>query len=100
METVRTISKTEALVEQMLEESEPARNSDYYLFALICTKVTNKAPSQITLLDIADNKRIPKYETITRVRRRLQAERPELAGNRAKKAREEQEAIFRSYSRI
>lgn len=99
METVRTISKTEALVEQMLEESESARNSDYYLFALICTRVTNKAPSQITLLDVADNRRIPKYETVTRVRRRLQAERPELAGTRAKKARTEQEAVFKEYSR-
>lgn len=99
METVRSISKTEALVEQMLEESEPARNSDYYLFALICCKLTNKAPSQITLLDVADNRRIPKYETVTRVRRRLQAERPELAGTRARKARAEQEAVFKEYSR-
>lgn len=99
METVRTISKTEALVEQLLEESEPARNSDYYLFALICCKLTNKAPSQITLMDVADNRRIPKYETVTRVRRRLQAERPELAGTRAKAARTKQEAIFKEYSR-
>lgn len=71
METVRTISKTEALVERVLEASEPARNSDYYLFAQICQEKCGKGPSEITLMDVASNPYIPKYETVTRVRRRI-----------------------------
>lgn len=99
MESVKSIGKTEAMVEQLLEQNEATRNSDYYLFAVICTNIIRKPVSQISLMDVANNKHIPKYETVTRARRKVQERRPELCSERAKAARNAQERIFKEYSK-
>lgn len=98
MESVKSIEKTEAMVERLLEENIATRNSDYYLFAVICTNIMQRPPSQISLLEVATNIKLPKYETVTRARRKVQERRPELCSERAKAARAKQERVFKEYS--
>ena len=96
------MKRIEDKVRVILEESETARNSDNYLFL---EYIEREAPEllEFPVTDFQLHYRdygIPSFDSITRVRRKLQAENEELRGNADVRTwRAENEQAFRKYSR-
>lgn len=93
--------KIEEVVAQILEEDEQARNSDNYLFYEFCKRLNPAVLSSNlgnVLLTYGESG-LPRYGSISRARRKLQAQRPELRGNsNVKRWRSENEVAVRSYA--
>ena len=91
----------EKVVTEVLEESPLARSDDYVLMYLVCEKINNR------LLDLPFGRvifhheamRMPSWETITRVRRKIQKNRPDLVDKEAAKKRHKQEVVYREYAK-
>ena len=72
--------EVKALVKEVLEENEKARNSDNILYAEICYRLNQsvaKLPFGQVIVNI-DNYGLPPFESVRRTRQKLQAERPDL----------------------
>lgn len=72
--------KTKALVEQVLEENERARNSDNELYVEICYRVNPSAmrlPFEYVMGNL-ESLGLPPFESVRRTRQRIQEERPSL----------------------
>lgn len=93
--------KVEEVVAKILEEDEQSRNSDNYLFYEFCKRY-NPAVLSHNLGDVLmayGDSGLPRYGSISRARRKLQAQRPELRGNNnVKRWRSENETEVRSYA--
>lgn len=92
--------KHEVMVLEILKEVEAARSDDYILFAEIIDRFYHDI-SDIPFHKALVNHRevnLPSYESITRVRRKLQNKYPEYASERTKKLREKMEAEYVAYS--
>ena len=94
------LKKIEYLVREVLEINKMARDDDFYLvlnvYGEICPNVRDKDFSYV----MANHKqlKLPSFESITRARRKLQAEYPELRGSeevRGRRSKEEDK--FRKY---
>ena len=75
--------ETKALVKQVLEENEKARNSDNELYVEVCYRVN---PYALTVpfaevISNLDEYGLPPFESVRRTRQKLQAERPDLRPN-------------------
>ena len=106
------ISKWEDVVERILENNIKAREDDRYLF-LCVLHLEGFDPTQISLQSYLENgmgcqntgngieiKPFPNYDTITRVRRKLQEKRPNLLPpKKIKKMRADAEEDFIEYAR-
>ena len=93
-------STMEKLVLQVLEESPAARQDDYVLMWLVCQK-TKPELCEKPFADVLYNHRflgLPNWETVTRCRRKIQAQRPDLVIKRTAKKRREQEQEYRDYA--
>lgn len=100
------IRNTSDLVKEALINNPMARNSDNYLYYLICKAKLAGSGVNIDSLSFKDGllKRkefnIPAFETVRRTRQKIQQHFPELAGNAEVEAmrviREEQ---FREFAR-
>jgi hypothetical protein len=91
----------EAMVLEVLQEVEAARSDDYILFAEIIERFypeVGMIPFR-TALVMHNEMAVPSYESITRVRRKVQRKFPELASERAKARRERLEGIYKEYAR-
>ena len=66
METKKEIMKVSEMVEEILKEDERSRNDDTWLIYKVCRKITN------IFIPYEDFKKLPAFETITRVRRKFQ----------------------------
>lgn len=100
---LKTVTK---LVKGILEEDKQARNSDSFLYFKILKKIGNEKGIDIDSIPVTrfllnmKNYQFPAFETVRRTRQKIQAEFPELSGNRTVKAyREENEAVFREFAR-
>lgn len=100
------LRNTTALVKEALKSNPRARNSDNYLYYLICKAKLAGWGVDITALSFADGllKRseynLPAFETVRRSRQKIQQHNPELAGTadvEAQRAILEDE--FRNYAR-
>ena len=72
--------QTKALVKQVLEECEEARNSDNELYIRVCDKI-NPYVIRYSFIDIMRNLedyRLPPFESVRRTRQKVQAECPHL----------------------
>lgn len=104
------ISKWERLVRLVLEESTTARENDRFLY-LCVLRLEGFAPESISLEEYLKfgkgvqqgrygESPLPNYDTITRVRRKMQEKHPELrAPQRTQAIRSEAEGEFREYAR-
>ena len=106
------ISKWERLVKRILANNTKARENDRYLY-LCVLHLEGFDPTQISLQSYLENgmgcqnkggrieiKSFPNYDTIARVRRKLQENHPELrAPQRTQAIRSEAEGEFRDYAR-
>lgn len=93
--------KLEDEVKQLLIDYEAARNDDMYLYYVYCCKKTSE-PIESVLSDkeIRQYAEIRTFGTVERCRRKIQAECPELASERVKKARAKKEEEFKEYARL
>lgn len=104
MEKLRNIEK---LVFDILQEIEAARGDDYLLYYLVVREYfkTNPSLGDVERVPFAEVMRghyyfgIPSYETVTRARRKIQANNPELKTERVARRRRKEEQRFREYAR-
>ena len=106
MNTSKILYQTTNLVKEILEDSIHARNSDTYLYLQVIYKVgllkgiDVNAMSVTYFLSKRNELGFPCFETVSRCRRKVQAEHPELAPNKAVKGyRDINERVYREYSK-
>ena len=93
------ISIIEPLVEKALRDNVAAREDNYILYIEVLENYIHV--DSVSFKDVCLHHvelGIPSLESITRCRRKLQEKFPELAGEN-RKVRENEEQIFREYSR-
>lgn len=95
------IEKTEVYVKKALEKRPETRDDDNLLYLDVIEQI-NPALTNVNFklnFATAKSQKLPAYETITRCRRKLQEQYPELAETEeARKAREEQQMNMFAYA--
>lgn len=84
MEILEDIYSTEGLVKEVLENFPDTRSSDSLLYVKICKMINPKIarmPYERVMLE-ADKLGIPRYDSVSRCRRKVQAEYKELRGDK------------------
>ena len=106
MSKTTELKTTTALVKAILIEDKQARNSDSFLYFKVLKKVGFEKNIDIDSMSVTtfllklSNSPFPPFESVRRARQKLQAEFPELSGNReVQEHREANEAAFRDYAR-
>ena len=99
--TVNKLVKMEDIVKPILEKDEKARNDDFYLYAEVLWQVIPHALHFSMARGLRNHKELglPNYESVTRVRRKLQEKYPELASEKVKKKRRENQEIYKEYAK-
>lgn len=96
------IKRVESLVKNILELDPDARNDDFKLIAEVyyyLNNETGKLPFNVVMLAHKEL-RLPSVESITRARRKLQAEYEYLkADKKTEEIRADEEQEYRRYSR-
>lgn len=97
----------EKVVLEILKANEEARNDDMKLYLLVCEAV-NPYPtcdrdigsfSFSSVMNHYRELRLPHFESVRRSRAKIQAEIPELAGDRScRQRRKELEILYRNYA--
>ena len=99
MKNVKTI---ENKVKMILKKNEDARNDDMVLYLALCNLCLKDAGA-IPLAEIMTQHKylgLPSFESVSRTRRKLQAQHPELAGSRpVQKMRATGEKAYRRYAK-
>ena len=87
------------IVQEVLEEDKHARESDHYLYLQVLGKVL-KGSQNRTIEEILTNPNLPKFESVSRARRKIQQKCPNLrASKQVEEEREHNEEAFREYAR-
>lgn len=101
----KALYKITNLVKEILEENIQARNSDTYLYLQVIYKVGLLKGINMNEMSVTDfllrrsSLNFPNYETVSRVRRKLQAEHPELTSSKEVKAQKLiNERVYRDYA--
>lgn len=99
---MKDIHKIEHMVQEILEQDINARNSDDYLYYSVCQRV-NAALLEHRLGDVLlgfNGLNLPRYASVSRARRKIQAKFPNLkATEEVKEMRLEREIIFEDYAK-
>ena len=104
MEKLRNIEK---IVYNILQEIDTARGDDYLLYYLVVREYFKANPKlgdidRVPFAEIMCGHYyfgIPSYETVTRARRKIQADNPDLITERVSRRRRKEEQRFREYAR-
>lgn len=96
------LNKLENLVIKILREDKESRNSDNRLYVTVIDSIVANG-SSMSVKDLFLNSKklgIPPYESVSRCRRRVQSDYPELRGNDdIVNARRRKETEFEDYFR-
>lgn len=95
-----TLESMEKVVLQVLEESLYARQDDYVLMYFVCEKINPeilKKPLNMALYN-HNELGLPNFDTITRARRKIQANRPDLKIEKTAKNRRKREQMYKKYA--
>lgn len=102
----KALYKITNLVKEILEENIQARNSDTYLYLQVIYKVGLLKGINMNEMSVTDflmkrsSLNFPNYETVSRARRKLQAEHPELTSSKEVKAQKLiNERVYRDYAK-
>ena len=99
MQKLRTI---EDKVRAILKKDEEARNDDMVLYLALCNACLKDAGA-MPLAEIMTQHKylgLPSFESVSRTRRKLQAQHPELAGSHpVQKMRATGEKAYRRYAK-
>lgn len=101
MNTAQLIGQ-EAMVLEVLQEVEAARSDDYILFVEILERFYPELVA-MPFREVMSNHHqlgVPSYESITRVRRKVQKKYPEYDCERARRKRALQEREYKAYARL
>lgn len=95
------ILKQEPMIKQILEEVPITREDDNLLYAEIIRRYYSKVSNYGFLYTLCRHKElcIPSFESIMRVRRKVQKKHPELTSEKTKAKRALQEAQYREYAK-
>lgn len=100
------LRNTKNLVRTALETSMKARNSDNYLYYMVCKSIMRTRGVDIDALSFREGLlqreqyNLPNYETVRRARQKLQQENPNLAATAEVEAeRAIREEAFREFAR-
>lgn len=92
----------EGKVKAILEKNEDARNDDMVLYLVLCNLCLKDAGA-IPLAEIMTQYKylgLPSFESVCRIRRKLQGKHPELLGSmRAQRLRAKGEKAYRKYAK-
>lgn len=94
------LKSIESNVRDILKRDADARNDDMTLYLRVCDIYVNGAGSLTFETVMLQYKLfgLPNFESVSRIRRKLQSEYPELLGSeRTQQTRQEQERIYRKY---
>lgn len=107
---IKEFIKLEDEIKQILIDHPKTRNNDMLLYWTYCTnrfKANNEAMlgfyfEQLFMFqDELKKRKIKPYETVSRCRRKIQAQCPELASERAiRKMKKELESDYKEYARL
>ena len=88
------------LVKQALVENPEARDDDMLLYAMIIAKSDMVKPYEAFyyVLQSAKERKLPSYESVTRARRKVQEQEPELRGTMRRRRLQEEEEYHDYYS--
>lgn len=103
---MESIKSTAELVKVALETNEKTRNSDTYLYYVICKGLLKAKGVDIDNISFQDGLlhrkeyNLPAFETVRRTRQKMQRNNPELAGTEEIEVmRTIKEEQFRDYAR-
>lgn len=90
----------EEMILSILQEVEEARSDDYVLFAEVINRFYPSVAGVPIHKALAEHRKIglPSYESLTRVRRKLQNKYPEYASERTRQNRKLTEAEYIAYA--
>lgn len=94
---MKKLMQIKGLVLQELKVNPETRRSDYKLFLAICKKLGVDVSAGLDQL--IDSNRLPSYESITRARRKIQAEHTGLRDDETAEIRAEHEDVFREFAK-
>ena len=98
--TVNKLKNLEKIVKPILEDIPITRNDDFLLYAEVIEKSNVRLLALPTRAFLLGHKEfnVPSYESVTRVRRKIQAEHPELESERTKIRRAKEQANYIQYA--
>ena len=98
--TSNKLKKLEDIVKPILEESVAARNDDFYLYNEVIRELHPELLAAFLSEALVLHKEmgLPNYESVTRVRRKLQAEHPHLASERTRQRRLKECKEYQEYA--
>lgn len=99
--TVEKLRKLEKVIKPILENQPQTREDDFLLYAEVIKqyKPTLLELSARAFLIGHNTLNVPNIKSVERARRKVQEKHPELASERAKKKRAEQEQVYVQYGR-
>ena len=96
------LKRTTDIVKAVLEEVPGTRNSDDFLYCKVCERISQigiNLPFWKVLMNRKDYG-LPSFETVVRIRRKIQAKHPELCANlKVSSERLNREQVFIDYAR-
>jgi hypothetical protein len=102
MDKAKELKTTTSIVREILEQDTRARNSDDYLYYMVCSQINEimvHLPFWKVMLNRKDYK-FPSFESVGRARRHLQSKFPELSADADVEAqRELNEEVFEEYAK-
>lgn len=102
MSKSKELRDTTKLVKEVLTDIPDTRNSDEYLYFVVCSR-KNAIATNMPFGKVLMNRKqysLPPFESVGRARRKLQEKYPELAGDRkVQEQRALNEETFREYAR-
>lgn len=100
--TVNKLVKQEQIIKPILEQHPETRGDDFLLYAEVIREYRPEL-AQLSVLDFfVAHKDLycPSYESVSRVRRRIQAKCPELCSEEVKERRARQQAEYEAYATL
>ena len=97
---MKKLKKIECIVEKILEIREDARKNDDILYVYVC-EYFNRGVSSMTLKDFfmtRNKSTCPTYASVSRARRKVFENRPELKPKKVTEYREEMEEVYKDYA--
>ena len=92
--------KLETVVMPILKDNPPTRSDDFLLYCEVLKQTVPNVLQLSTETFLCSHKSlgVPSYESVSRVRRKIQANNPELVSDRAKQKREQEEQDYIKYA--
>lgn len=94
------LDKIKNIVLRVLEKSTEARKDDFVLFSLVCDEMG--VPSNFDFRTMLNEHRLfglPSWESVSRARRKIQAEQPELKDAETAEIRADEEEKYKEFAR-